>query len=83
MIGQRDRRKWQKWDDLIPLLMDKGSDIPPERAAHLLLRLAAGEADSLSGRMINVHEDLDKIIAQSALIQAENLYVLRLSGLPT
>jgi NAD(P)-dependent dehydrogenase (short-subunit alcohol dehydrogenase family) len=83
MTDQTFSPEWQKWDDLIPRLMDKGSDIPPERAAHLLLRLAAGEADSLSGRMINIHEDLDKMIAQLALIQAENLYVLRLSSLPT
>ena len=34
----------------------------PEQAVDLIIRLAAGDADGLSGRHLSVHDDLDAIL---------------------
>lgn len=55
------------------------SDVsPPELVANLIVRLASGEADKLTGRYIHVTDDLDKLIAMADKIQEEDLYALRL-----
>src|SRR6266511_3230613 len=36
----------------------------PERAGELVLRLASGEADALSGRFIHVRDDLDELLRE-------------------
>ena len=45
---------------------DIGDAVPldPELAARLVLRLASGEADSLSGRFIHVRDDLDELLSR-------------------
>ena len=42
----------------------RGPRSRPGRAAELLLRLAAGDADRLSGRHLSVHDDLDAVLAR-------------------
>jgi NAD(P)-dependent dehydrogenase (short-subunit alcohol dehydrogenase family) len=37
---------------------------PPTLAAHLVLRLASGEADALSGSYVSVHDDLSVLIEE-------------------
>jgi len=51
---------------------------PPELAANLVVRLASGEADNLTGRYIHVTDDLDELILTAAEIQEQDLYALRL-----
>jgi NAD(P)-dependent dehydrogenase (short-subunit alcohol dehydrogenase family) len=51
---------------------------PPERAAELVLLLASGRADALSGRFISVRYDLADMIARSEAIRENDLYTLRL-----
>jgi hypothetical protein len=34
----------------------------PERAGELVLRLASGELDALSGRFIHVRDDIDQML---------------------
>jgi NAD(P)-dependent dehydrogenase (short-subunit alcohol dehydrogenase family) len=51
----------------------------PEVAAKLVVRLASGEADTLSGRYIHVNDDLDGLISDVKRIQEEDLYTLRLN----
>lgn len=51
---------------------------PPEAAAKLVLRLAAGEGKALSGRFIHVDDDFDELVRERKRIQKENLYTLRL-----
>ena len=42
-----------------------GADpVEPERAGELVLRLASGEADALSGRFIHVRDDLDELLSR-------------------
>lgn len=55
------------------------SDVfPPEAAATLTLRLAAGDADVLSGRYLHVNQDLDALIADADAITADDRHALRL-----
>ena len=41
------------------------------------MRLAAGDADSLSGRHLSVHDDLDALLARVQEVRSRDLYVLR------
>ncbi len=50
----------------------------PERAVMLCLRLAAGEADALSGRFLSVQQDLPALIEQADDLRKQELYTLRL-----
>jgi NAD(P)-dependent dehydrogenase (short-subunit alcohol dehydrogenase family) len=52
--------------------------MPAERPAELVVRLAAGEADTLTGRLINVNDHLDDLIRRAETIQRDDLYTLRL-----
>ncbi|MBV9279569.1 MAG: hypothetical protein JOZ41_05770, partial [Chloroflexi bacterium] len=56
----------------------EGREVAPECAAQLVLRLATGEADSLSGRYLSVYEDLSALVAQAEEIRRDDLYTLRL-----
>jgi NAD(P)-dependent dehydrogenase (short-subunit alcohol dehydrogenase family) len=55
----------------------EGRGAEPTKALDLLIRLAAGEADCLSGRHLSVHDDLDMILARIDEVQANDLYLLR------
>jgi NAD(P)-dependent dehydrogenase (short-subunit alcohol dehydrogenase family) len=42
-----------------------GADpVAPERAGELVVRLASGDADALSGRFIHVRDDLDELLSR-------------------
>jgi NAD(P)-dependent dehydrogenase (short-subunit alcohol dehydrogenase family) len=57
--------------------VDEGLAVEPERACGLVLRLASGEADELSGRYITVHDDLEDLLAQAEDIRRSDSHVLR------
>lgn len=58
--------------------LDGGHGAEPGQVASLIVRIAAGEADALSGRHLSVHDDLDAMIAGAAAVRRDDLYVLRL-----
>jgi NAD(P)-dependent dehydrogenase (short-subunit alcohol dehydrogenase family) len=58
--------------------LEDGLDVPLERSVELVVRLASGEADELSGRYISVHDDLDDLLAQADTIRRDDSHVLRL-----
>ncbi len=58
-----------------------GGDVPAELSANLVVLLASGRADSLSGRFIEVTDDLDQLIAQAEQIVRDDLHTLRLRKL--
>jgi NAD(P)-dependent dehydrogenase (short-subunit alcohol dehydrogenase family) len=58
------------------LASGRGAD--PGQAAHLILQLAAGRGDRLSGRHLTVADDLDSLLARLDQIQREDLLVMRL-----
>jgi NAD(P)-dependent dehydrogenase (short-subunit alcohol dehydrogenase family) len=62
--------------------------VPPEeytlaqRTGDLLVRIAAGEADPLSGRFLHAEDDLDELLADAGRVAAEDLLTLRLREWP-
>ena len=52
-------------------------DISPESAATLVVYLASGGADVLSGRNIDVSDDVAQMVARAAEIEQRDLHVLR------
>ena len=54
----------------------RGAD--PEQAARLVLALASGRADRLSGRHLSVAENLDALLSQIDQIERDDLHTLRL-----
>jgi NAD(P)-dependent dehydrogenase (short-subunit alcohol dehydrogenase family) len=61
---------------------DAGVDGPAERAAELVVFLASGEADPLSGRCLGVDDDLRDMVARAPEIEQLDLYAMRLRVLP-
>jgi NAD(P)-dependent dehydrogenase (short-subunit alcohol dehydrogenase family) len=59
-------------------LMGAGHWLPPERAGEVCVWLASGKADALSGRFIDVYDDLDAVLAQAEDIVAQDRYTMQL-----
>ncbi|NTU62809.1 MAG: SDR family oxidoreductase [Chloroflexi bacterium] len=59
-------------------LYREGGDTPIERSVELMLTLASGKADALSGRYIDVDDDLDGLLQRANAIERDDLYTLRL-----
>jgi NAD(P)-dependent dehydrogenase (short-subunit alcohol dehydrogenase family) len=62
-------------------LFADGNDAPIERSVNLVLRLASGEADALSGCMISIEDDLGDMVRRAEAVKRDELYVLRRRGL--
>ena len=44
---------------------------------RLVMRLATGGADALSGRHLSVHDDIDKMLEHIDEVREHDLYVMR------
>jgi NAD(P)-dependent dehydrogenase (short-subunit alcohol dehydrogenase family) len=64
----------------VPLFQELPDDAftPVEVGAELIVRLASGEADPLSGMMIHALDDLDALVADAEALRAAGRYQLRL-----
>jgi NAD(P)-dependent dehydrogenase (short-subunit alcohol dehydrogenase family) len=71
-------KKWLPW---FRKLYDRGLDVPAEKAAQLVVQLASGRADALSGRLIDISDDLAKLVAQVEEVKRAELYTLRVRKL--
>ncbi|MDQ3761003.1 MAG: SDR family oxidoreductase [Actinomycetota bacterium] len=60
-----------------------GRGAEPHHASELLLRIATGEVDRLSGRHLSVHDDLDALLFHTEDVLSDDLHVLRLRSLPS
>jgi NAD(P)-dependent dehydrogenase (short-subunit alcohol dehydrogenase family) len=56
----------------------EGRGADPDRAAQVVVQLAAGRGDSLSGRHLSVHDDLDLLLERLEDIRRDDLCTLRL-----
>lgn len=65
----------------IQQILDRGMDVTPDVVADLVLTLASGRADALSGRMFSVGEDVEEIVRRAEEVRANELYLLRLRKL--
>jgi NAD(P)-dependent dehydrogenase (short-subunit alcohol dehydrogenase family) len=57
--------------------VERGLAVEPDRVCDLVVRLASGEADELSGRYITVHDNLEDLLAQAENIRRSDSHVLR------
>jgi NAD(P)-dependent dehydrogenase (short-subunit alcohol dehydrogenase family) len=73
LLGEAGRR-WRPQITAIP----PEEYTPPERVGELLARVAAGDADPLSGRFLHAEDDLDELLADAGRVVAEDLLTLRL-----
>lgn len=65
----------------IQAILDRGQDATPDVAANLVLKLASGCADALSGRFFSVHENVDDVVRRAEEVRSRDLYALRLLNL--
>ena len=59
----------------------EGHTVPVERAAALIVDVASGRADALSGRYIAIEDDLDALIERAEEVRRDNLQALKLERL--
>jgi NAD(P)-dependent dehydrogenase (short-subunit alcohol dehydrogenase family) len=71
-------KKWLPW---FRKLFDRRLDVPAEKAAQLVVQLAAGRADPLSGRLIDICDDLAKLLGRLDEVKRDELYTLRVRKL--
>jgi NAD(P)-dependent dehydrogenase (short-subunit alcohol dehydrogenase family) len=70
----------EKWlNGMFRKALAAGRDVPLERAAQLVLELASGRADVLSGCFISVNDDVAEMVSRADEIREGQLYRLRLS----
>lgn len=67
----------RRWMGRIEELFREGRDVPPTRAAELVLALASGRCDALAGRCFGVGEDLEELLANQDEILRKDLKTLR------
>jgi NAD(P)-dependent dehydrogenase (short-subunit alcohol dehydrogenase family) len=58
-----------------------GRAVPPERGARLVVDLAAGRADALTGCYVSVDDDVAALVARAEEIQRDDLHTLKLARL--
>jgi NAD(P)-dependent dehydrogenase (short-subunit alcohol dehydrogenase family) len=56
----------------------EGRNVPPERSAALVLTLASGAADALSGHFVSVSHDLAALVKRADEVRREGHHLLRL-----
>jgi NAD(P)-dependent dehydrogenase (short-subunit alcohol dehydrogenase family) len=77
-LNSPEGRTWLPW---FRDIFDEGRDLPPERPAELLVALASGKADVLSGRYVYPADDLDRLIEEAREIETRKLYSLQVQRL--
>jgi NAD(P)-dependent dehydrogenase (short-subunit alcohol dehydrogenase family) len=60
--------------------LETGRGTEPEQATRLVVRLARGDADVLSGRYLSVHDDLDRLLEAADRIVDQDLQTLGIRG---
>jgi NAD(P)-dependent dehydrogenase (short-subunit alcohol dehydrogenase family) len=60
------------------VLFERGQDVPPERAGELVVLLASGRADALSGRFLAVEWDMEGLVRRAEELAGTDALTLRL-----
>ena len=81
MTDVRFSTEGQKWIPWCQEIFEKGLNVPSELAMKMILQLASGKYDELSGRFIQVRDDLSQMQQRCQEIKENNLYELRLHRL--
>jgi hypothetical protein len=75
LVESTEGHQWLPWGSKFFV---EGADVSSDHSVPLVLRLAAGDADVLSGRFISITDDLDQLVQRVAEIEQDQLYTLRL-----
>jgi NAD(P)-dependent dehydrogenase (short-subunit alcohol dehydrogenase family) len=78
VLESPEAQRWMPWFGKI---FEQGRDVPPDHAARLVLMLASGEADELTGCFLDITDDPTALVEQAEQIRQEALYTLRLRKL--
>lgn len=78
-LNSPEGKRWLPWFSRI---FEENINVPAERPAKLVLELASGSADALSGKFISIYDDLQTMVKNAAAIEEQNLYSLKLDKLP-
>jgi NAD(P)-dependent dehydrogenase (short-subunit alcohol dehydrogenase family) len=73
-LTSEEGRRWIPWFGRI---FKEKMDVPMERPVQLVVDLASGRADALSGRLLTVFDDPDALLPRATEIEREGLYSLR------
>jgi NAD(P)-dependent dehydrogenase (short-subunit alcohol dehydrogenase family) len=68
----------EEWFPWFRETVENGRDVPPERGANLVLKLASGRYDALSGCHLYIEDDLDALVSRAHEIRRDRLYSLAL-----
>jgi NAD(P)-dependent dehydrogenase (short-subunit alcohol dehydrogenase family) len=66
-----------RWMPGFPKIFEEGRNQPPEALARLVVALASGRADMLSGRFFDASSDLDEMVSHAEVIRRDDLHALR------
>jgi NAD(P)-dependent dehydrogenase (short-subunit alcohol dehydrogenase family) len=74
-LGSEEGRRWMPWfrDNF-----EQGRGVPPDHAVRLVILLASGRADALSGRFFTVADDVIELAEQIASGRSDDFLRLRL-----
>lgn len=72
-----DLSEAQEWIPWFGRIFDEGLNVPMERPVQLVLDLASGRADGLSGRFVSVADDWERMLEGLDEIKEKNLYALQ------
>ena len=78
VLESAESERWIPW---FKAIFDQGRDVPPDYAVGLVLMLASGVADDLSGCFLDITDDPAALVEQARWIRQEGLYALRLNKL--
>ena len=59
-------------------MFKRGEDVPPARAADLVIMVASGRADALSGRFFTINDDVVGLVERAGAEGLGDLQTLRL-----
>jgi NAD(P)-dependent dehydrogenase (short-subunit alcohol dehydrogenase family) len=74
-LESEEGRRWLPWFGEI---FQRGEDVPPDHAADLVVLLASGRADALSGRFLTINDDVIGLAERAGDKGLGNLQTLRL-----
>jgi NAD(P)-dependent dehydrogenase (short-subunit alcohol dehydrogenase family) len=71
----------QKWLPGFRMMYDEAPEDRPQKASELVLRLASGQVDALSGCYFTLQDNIEAMLDRADEIRRENLYVLTMNRL--
>ena len=74
-LESEEGKRWMPW---LGEVFKQGEDVPPVRAADLVILLASGRADALSGRFFTIKDDVVGLVERAGDQGLGDLQTLRL-----